>query len=147
MSLNLTSYLPKPFEMEADRWTITSPVPSARVGKLIAGFQALQAEQFRRANAGEPLLNTETIDGWPEDFEDVTDMVLGARQVQELKDDGCPPTFLFIATWGAIAYWANGGDEDAAELFVKQLMGANGEPESKPRPKGSKRSKTGNPTA
>ena len=74
-------------------------------------------------------------------------MVLGARQVQELKDDGCPPTFLFIATWGAIAYWANGGDEDAAELFVKQLMGANGEPEAKPRPKGSKRSKTGNPTA
>ena len=63
--LNLTTYLPTPFEMVCGKWTITSPVPTVETGKLITLFHQIEAEQARRAEAGEAPLIEEHVDGWP----------------------------------------------------------------------------------
>ncbi|QPK81114.1 hypothetical protein G7Y41_08755 [Schaalia sp. ZJ405] len=148
--LDLTTYLPKPFEMKADRWTITSPVPNVETGKMITAFQSLQAEQFRRAQAGEDPLLTDTIPGWPETLEEQADLVLGGGEYERLTQDGCPPAFIEAALLSAIVYWANGGSEDAVLFYQNALQEQKENPheeDAHPKAPTRKPSKNGRPTA
>ena len=86
--MNLTSFLPKPFTMTCGAWEITSPVPTVEAGKLITAFQAMQAEQARRIDAGEPPLNDSEVEGIPTNFDELAPIVLGAEQVTALEADG-----------------------------------------------------------
>ncbi|MCD4558224.1 hypothetical protein [Schaalia sp. lx-100] len=145
--LDLTAYLPQPFHMKADKWEITSPVPSVETGKLITGFQALQAEQFRRAQAGEEPLVTDTIPGWPTTLQEQADLVLGAGEYERLTNEGCPPAFIEAALLSAIVYWGNGASEEAVHFYQDALREQRKtENSARPKAKTRKPSKNGRPT-
>lgn len=149
MAVNLTQYLPKPFEMIAGEWTITSPVPTVATGKIIAAFQARQAEQFRRTQAGEPPLVDEPIEGWPDTLEGLARMLLGDAEYERLADGGCPLDYIVNAATAALIYWANGGSEDAVIGYHEQLrqIAADGEQGARPKAKTRRPSKSGRTTA
>ena len=125
--LNLTTYLPTPFEMVCGKWTITSPVPTVETGKLITLFHQIEAEQARRAEAGEAPLIEEHIDGWPTTHEEVARLVLSDAEYDRLIDDGCPPAFIITAANCALIYWANGASEAAVSLYLNAVYGENPE--------------------
>lgn len=122
--MNLTSFLPKPFTMTCGNWEITSPVPTVEAGKLITAFQAMQAEQARRIDAGEPPLNDSEVEGIPTSFDELAPIVLGAEQVTALEADGCPPAYIHSAAFAAVIYWANGGSEAAVAAYLATIDAA-----------------------
>lgn len=144
MAYNLTPYLAQPFEMQAGDWTITSPVPTVRAGKLMAAFQELQAEQFRRAEAGEPPADTIEIPGWPSDDEGFARLMLGDAEYERLEKENCPGQYIINASMAALYYWANGGSEAAVtfynEAITDQLEHAKA---TAPKAETRKRSKNG----
>lgn len=121
MAIDLTQYLPKALEMRAGEWTITSPVPSVETGKVISAFQALQAEQARRAENGEPLLEESVVEGFPETSEGLARLLLGDGEYERLVGAGCPFAYVLNAATAALVYWANGGSEEAVYLYHQAL--------------------------
>lgn len=150
MAVNLSHYMPEPFEMQvAPDLTITSPVPSVAAGKLIASYQAVSAEQSRRASAGEPLLSGDEaiVPGWPDTTEQLARIVLGDAEWERLISINAPEMFIVQASTCAVIYWANGGSEAAVRMYLDATFG---ESDETPAPKGNRaqrRSKNGRPTA
>lgn len=142
--MKIGAYLPTPFQMEVSPdLTITSPVPSVAAGKVIAAYQAVQQEQYRRVVAGEPKLEAETIPGWPETSEELARLVLGDDEWQRLNDLNVPEAFIVQATMCAVIYWGNGESEDAVRMYLEATTGGTTAP---PAPKGNRaqrRSKSG----
>lgn len=142
MSIDLTTYLPQPLTMNAGEWTITSPVPTVHTGKLITAFQAIQAEQARRATTGEPPLEDTHPDGFPDTVDDLARLMLGTSEYQRLIDADCPYSYIINAATAALIYWANGANEEAVHLYHQALTDTTPNREHDP-----KALKTGQPTA
>ena len=119
--MKLDAYLPKPFTMTCGDWEITSPVPTVHAGKIVTAFQAMQAEQARRIDAGEPLLTEEDVDGIPQTLDELSPIILGETQVDRLLNDGCPPAYVNSAAFAAVIYWANGASEQAVAAYMAGL--------------------------
>lgn len=111
--IDLTAYAPEPLEMTFGDYTITSPVPDARTGKIIkATFEATrEAAQIltdtslsenERAKKLDQALDIEGICA----DEDIDELVLGKEQVATLLEAGCPPAFIRQAGQFAYLRWA-----------------------------------------
>lgn len=149
MAVNLAPYLPKPFEMlVTPDITITSPVPSVACGKLLASYQAVSAEQNRRAAAGEPLLTGDDalVPGWPNTTEDLARLTLGDEETDRLLALNLPEAFIVQAASCAVVYWANGASEVAVRAFLEAATGDTTAPTAPKGNRAQRRSKNGQPT-
>lgn len=130
-TIDLTAYAPEPLEMKFGEFTITSPVPDARRGKIIkATFEAtreaanvLTDTSLSPEEREERLNATLDIPGIAAD-EDIDELVLGKDQVAELLDAGCPPAFIRQAGQFAFMRWAYDSLEVAMQ-WAEQERAAN----------------------
>lgn len=148
--MKISSYLPKPFQMEVSPdLTITSPVPSVATGKILAGFQELQREQARRVAAGEPQIHADEaeIPGWPETTEGLARMILGDAEWERLVTLGTPELFISQASMCAVIYWVNGGSEEAVQIYLEATSGKTPAPAAPKGNRAQRRSKNGQHSA
>lgn len=145
VQLDLTEYVDQPLEMTFGAWTIASPVPDARTGKIIAAT-------FEAARAAAEALEDDTIEDGAKIAEQInasleplgiTDensidrLVLGGDQVDKLLEDGCPPSYIRQAGQFAYLRWAL-DSLPAAQGWIKGQADANN---PKPRNRAERRKK------
>lgn len=147
MSLDLTDYLPPSFVMTAGNLALTSPAPSVQTGKLLAAYMEIQAEQGRRAQAGQPPLETIDVQGWPETTEELARLMFGDREYERAVAASYPEVFIDQAATCAVIYWANGASEGAVKLYLAAIVGTDTIRKERTAPKGPRPSKSGPRTA
>lgn len=126
-----TSYLPTPFEMTAGEWTITSPVPDIEAGQLLARYVAIQAQAYEATQNGAHLDLEAMRDKFSFTDDEAMNLVLGEKQVADLRSRRCPEAIIMHATMCAIYYWAYGGSEEAVQMYLAAADAVNGEDDPK----------------
>ena len=112
-TIDLSAYAPEDLEMKFGAWTIISPVPNARTGKIIrATLEAtrraawiMEDTTMSEEELNEAMGESLNIEGIAKD-EDISSLVLGQDQMDRLLEEGCPPIYIQQAGQFAYLRWA-----------------------------------------
>lgn len=152
---NISQYLPDDLTIPMGRWTITSPIPGQRAGKVLMAMATVSVRTVvdNATNAeGEPVEVDQTAatresqqrlrDLGIDPETDVSVLLFGQEQLDRLREDDIPEVYIDRATTYAMTYWTFGAE--AADQAMTTLLGPDA---GTPAPKGRRRSRSGRRTA
>lgn len=154
--IDLTAYAAKPLTLTIGDWEIVSPVPDAATGKILNIINMTSTQMLTKTEEWEKQhgtldgldLETETAKIYEEhglspDF-DLTEALLGAEQVKQLRANHVSEDAIGIATQYALYYWIAG--KEAADQFIEATRGDQKKENQPPNKPALKQSKTGHHT-
>ena len=132
--MDLTQYMPTPFTIEYGPHRLTSPVPTVKAGKLIKAITEYQMEAARKAADGEEAPTPPEQLNLTDDEAGV--LLFGEQEWGRVDAENMPALFAQYAIIAAQAYWAAGGNIEAAEAYIQAV---SGHPTSEPPKVGKNR--------
>lgn len=106
--VDLNDLIPTNLELNVGQWTVISPVPDTDTGRMIMAA-SIDAAAFETTGVTISDETTQTLSNLP-------DLVLGADQVEKLREEGMPQIILEKVSVYSAMYWLHG--QEAAEKAI-----------------------------